>query len=311
MNSSNMTSTSPQQSHRVLDGKFLSGLIKKDIAEKVAKAVAAGHRKPGLGVVLVGENPASKTYVANKEKFAAECGFAATDVRLGADSTITQVRDAIKRLNQDQSVDGILLQLPLPKHLDANQCIPLIHPAKDADGLHPLNQGLLLRGEGGVRPCTPQGSLAMIDLALHSGGLPQHFSEIKEASLAGKRAVVIGRSILVGKPVALMLLERNATVTQAHSKTADLPEVCREADIIVAAVGIPNLVKADWIKPGAIVIDVGINRLDTGKLTGDVAYEECAAQASAITPVPGGVGPMTVAMLIRNTYESYARTEKL
>jgi methylenetetrahydrofolate dehydrogenase (NADP+)/methenyltetrahydrofolate cyclohydrolase len=284
----------------ILDGKWLS----ERIQERIRGNVAGLQFVPGLGVILVGEDPASHTYVANKEKLATGCGLATFEARLAATATFEEVREAIERFNLDERVDGILLQLPLPKALRdrTNELLNLIDPRKDADGLHPVNQGLLMRGEGVVKPCTPQGAMALIDLALSGiavGG--SDAVELVPHDLAGKHAVVVGRSILVGKPVALMLLDRNATVTVAHSKTADLAGVCRSADVLVAAVGVPGLIKGDWVKPGAIVIDVGINRLETGKLTGDVDFESAKVRAAAITPVPKGVGPMTVVMLIQNT----------
>jgi len=284
----------------ILDGKWLSEQIQARIRREVEELGYA----PGLGVILVGDDPASHTYVANKEKLAKGCGLETFEVRLPATASFDDVRGAIEGFNRDDRVDGILLQLPLPREIRGrtNDLLSLIDPRKDADGLHPFNQGLLMRGEGVVTPCTPQGAMALIDLAL--SGSPVGGAEpvsLPAADLAGKHAVVIGRSILVGKPVGLLLLDRNATVTLAHSKTPDLPAVCRGADIVVAAVGVPRLVKREWIKPGAIVIDVGINRLDTGKLAGDVDFDGVKEIAAAITPVPKGVGPMTVVMLILNT----------
>lgn len=300
-----------ESSLRILDGKWLAQLVRQSIRRSVDDAVQQGRRAPGLAVILVGDNPASKTYVANKGKFAAEAGLRTFDTTLPAEATFDQVAHAISAYNLNPEVDGILLQLPLPRHLDSNSLLDLIDPKKDADGLHPLNQGLLMRGSGYLKPCTPQGSLALIDLALsqHEPAQIESFDQIVPQRLAGKRAVVIGRSILVGKPLGLMLLERDATVGLVHSKTPQIEELCAEADILVAAVGVPHLVKRSWVKPGAIVIDVGINRLSTGKLCGDVDYDDCAGVASAITPVPGGVGPMTIAMLVQNTFESYRRSE--
>lgn len=285
---------------KILDGRWLS----EQIQARIRTEVASLSYRPGLGVILVGDDPASHTYVANKEKLATGCGLETFEVRLPPTASFEDVRGAIEGFNQDERVDGILLQLPLPQPIRprTNELLSLIDPRKDADGLHPYNQGLLLRGAGVVTPCTPQGAMALVDLALADvpiGGVePVSFPE---SDLAGKHAVVIGRSILVGKPVGLLLLDRNATVTFAHSKTPDLPAVCGQADILVAAVGVPRLVKRGWVKPGAIVIDVGINRLDTGKLVGDVDFDEVVGVAGAITPVPKGVGPMTVVMLIQNT----------
>lgn len=283
------------------------------VARTTAARAAAVRQKigraPGLAVILVGENPASKTYVASKHKLAKECGLETFDSHLPASISASDLRKVIEGYNANDAVDGILLQLPLPAPLDGAEFVRLIAPEKDADGLHPANQGLLLQGAPAPRPCTPLGVMVMLDLALSNVQVTDTttLADIPKASLAGKSAVVIGRSQLVGKPMGFLLLERNATVTFAHSKTADLPAVCRAADVIVAAVGVPNLVKRDWVKPGAIVLDVGINRMPDGKLCGDVAYGEVAPVASAITPVPGGVGPMTVAMLISNTVENCAR----
>jgi methylenetetrahydrofolate dehydrogenase (NADP+)/methenyltetrahydrofolate cyclohydrolase len=293
---------------KVLDGKWLAEQVFARVSSKVASIRAQGKRAPGLGVILVGDNPASHAYVANKEKCAKKCGLETFEVRLSAEATQAEVAAAVVSFNQNELVDGILLQLPLPSHLDSAPLLSLIDPKKDADGLHPQNQGLLMRGEGTLRPCTPLGCMKHIDLALSSviPGKDTYPSEdLPKASLAGKKVVVIGRSVLVGKPVALLCLERHATVTMAHSKTPDLPSVCRDADIIIAAVGVPKLVKSTWLKQGAIVIDVGINRLETGKLCGDVDYQDCLPHARAITPVPGGVGPMTVAMLIQNTLDAF------
>lgn len=295
---------------KILDGKWLAEKVKQSILKRVQSEIATGIRPPGLAVILVGDNPASKVYVGNKAKFAKECLFETIDVKLPANSSQEEVANAILALNDNPKVDGILLQLPLPAGLRSEPLLSLISASKDADGLHPLNQGLLMRNEGELRPCTPSGSMLLIDLALSnfsSDPSEKEFSldNLPKASLAGLKAVVVGRSVLVGKPIGLMLLERNATVTFAHSKTKNLEQVCKEADILVAAVGQEKLIKGSWIKPGAIVIDVGMNRTVEGKLCGDVDYEQSKDIASAITPVPGGVGPMTVAMLIKNTLQSY------
>lgn len=295
---------------KILDGKWLAEKVKENIRQRVEKELSAGKRAPGLGVILVGDNPASKVYVGNKAKFAKACLFETVDIQLDSNASQDDVAAAILALNENPKVDGILLQLPLPTGLKAEPLLSLIRPDKDADGLHPLNQGLLMRNEGELRPCTPSGSMLLIDLALSSHFIADKLQDISidnlpKASLAGKKAVVVGRSVLVGKPVGLMLLERNATVTYAHSKTANLEKLCSEADILVAAVGQERLIKGSWIKAGAIVIDVGMNRAADGKLCGDVDFAEAKELASAITPVPGGVGPMTVAMLIKNTLESY------
>lgn len=289
---------------RVLDGKALSQCVVEDLLQRVKESEKKAGRCPGLGVILVGDNPASRTYVSNKGNAARKAGFETFDHHLPENASESDVHEAIENFNQDPRVDGILLQLPLPKHLPANPCLDLIDPKKDADGLHPLNQGLLVRGDAVVKPCTPAGVMKLIDLAFDSdAGTQARLSP--EASLAGKRAIVIGRSILVGKPMGTLLLQRNATVIMAHSKTANLGELCATCDVVVAAVGVAQLVKGSWIKEGAVVIDVGINRNTEGKLVGDVAFNEAAPRASAITPVPGGVGPMTIAMLLENTFSIY------
>jgi methylenetetrahydrofolate dehydrogenase (NADP+)/methenyltetrahydrofolate cyclohydrolase len=294
---------------KILDGKKLSQAVSRTLASTISQNSARIGRGPGLAVILVGADPASKTYVASKHRFAKECGIRTFDATLPAEVSEAELSQVIQGFSQQSDVDGILLQLPLPKPLDGAHFTRMIAPEKDADGLHPLNQGLLLQGLPAPRACTPLGAMTMIDLALSGVELTDSttLSDIPQASLAGKRAVVIGRSQLVGKPVGVLLLERNATVTFAHSKTKDIAAVCREADIVVAAVGVPELVKADWIKPGAIVIDVGINRLADKRLVGDVDYQDVAAKTSAITPVPGGVGPMTVAMLMSNTVNNWLR----
>lgn len=296
---------------KVLDGKWLSTFVLSRVAREVAAMQHAHGMVPGLGVILVGDNPASKTYVANKEKSAKGCGFQTFEIRLPNTATAADVMEAVQSFNANPLVHGILLQLPLPKGLESGPLLDAINPQKDADGLHPVNQGLLMRGEGVLRPCTPVGAMRLIDLAFSSIDPATTDAttapEIPAADLSGKRAIIIGRSILVGKPAGLLLLEQNATVTMAHSKTPELAQRCSEADIVVAAVGVPRMVKADWIKPGAVVIDVGINRLPDGKLCGDVEYAGASERASAITPVPGGAGPMTVAMLIQNTLNSCKR----
>ncbi len=281
---------------KILDGKALSESVLSELKNKVDKALSTKRRPPGLAVILVGENPASAAYVGSKTKAAKKCGFQTFDAKLSEDCSFQDVAQAIEKFNKQPDVDGILLQLPLPAGLDSAKLIELIDPKKDADGLHPVNQGLLMAGSLGPRPCTPKGAMRLLE----SAGLND---------LSGKRAVVLGRSVLVGKPVALMLLEKNATVTMAHSRTANLAQICAEADVLIAAVGKPLMVKADFVKPGACVIDVGINRLSSGpqagKLVGDVDFEAVLEKVSAITPVPGGVGPMTVAMLIENTFEAW------
>lgn len=274
----------------IIDGKTIAANLRKQIAGEVAALKKAG-KKPGLAVILVGDDPASHVYVGNKVKACEEVGIESYEHRMPATATQQEVRHVIKNLNINPDVHGILLQLPLPGHLDSDALVQSIAPEKDVDGLTFVNAGKLVAGdESGMVPCTPQGSLHLI----HS---------VKK-DLTGLNAVVIGRSLLFGKPMAQLLLAANCTVTTAHSKTKDLPAVCRQADILVAAVGRAKMVKGDWVKPGAIVIDVGINRLDTGKLVGDVDYDEAAKVAGAITPVPGGVGPMTIACLMQNTLKA-------
>lgn len=274
----------------VIDGKLIARDLRIEIAREVEALKAAGT-KPGLAVILVGDDPASHVYVGNKVKACEEVGIASYEHRMPADATQADIRHVIKNLNVNPDVHGILLQLPLPAHLDSDTLIQSIAPEKDVDGLTFVNAGKLVAGdESGMVPCTPQGSLRLI----HS---------VRE-DLTGLNAVVIGRSLLFGKPMAQLLIGENCTVTTAHSKTKDLPALCRTADILVAAVGRAKMVKGDWVKPGAIVIDVGINRMEDGKLCGDVDYAEASAVAEAITPVPGGVGPMTIACLMQNTLKA-------
>lgn len=276
---------------RIIDGKAAAAQLRAEIGREVAALKAAGKPVPGLHVVLVGEDPASKVYVASKEKQAVETGMNSFAHRLPAETTEAALLARIAELNADDAVDGILVQLPLPKHIDAGRIIDAIDPAKDVDGLHPINAGLLAGGKNGLVPCTPLGCMLLLKQTL--------------PALSGLEAVVLGRSELVGRPVAQLLLQADCTVTIAHSRTRDLPAVVRRADIVIAAVGRPRMVKGDWIKPGATVIDVGINRLPDGKLCGDVDYAGAAEMAGAITPVPGGVGPMTIACLLRNTLAAY------
>lgn len=280
---------------QILDGKSLAKKIQSCLQVAIKEAIPEKKRPPGLAVLMVGDNPASAVYVNNKEKSCTKIGMASFGKHFPANTTQEELTTVIEQLNHDPNVDGILVQLPLPDHLDTVALLHTIDPKKDADGLHPVNLGKLVRGEKGLRSCTPAGVMEI----LKEYNIP----------IAGKKAVVVGRSILVGKPLALMLLEENATVTIAHSKTANLGQVCQEADILIAAVGKPEMITADMVKPNAVVIDVGINRIATpdgkGRLVGDVAYNEVKEIASYITPVPGGVGPMTVAMLLQNTYESY------
>lgn len=285
-----------------IDGKAVAQAVKDRLKKEIEAQVggqadgSGGKRRPGLAVVLVGDDPASQTYVKNKISSCEEVGIVSFHHRLAADVSQLEVQNLVRRLNEDEAVDGILVQLPLPAHIDSREVLSLIDPDKDVDGLSAVNQGRLAIGEPGLFPCTP---LGVMELLRYEG-----------VELKGKHAVVVGRSALVGKPVALMLLAKDATVTVCHSRTSDLPAVCRSADVLVAAVGRANMIKGDWIKPGAVVIDVGINRIDVngkGKLVGDVDYNEAVEVASKATPVPGGVGPMTVAMLLSNTFTSYKR----
>jgi methylenetetrahydrofolate dehydrogenase (NADP+) / methenyltetrahydrofolate cyclohydrolase len=284
---------------QIIDGKAFATGLRAKIASAVPNFEAAKGRKPGLAVVLVGEDPASRVYVANKAKQTVEVGMASFEHKLSADTTQDDLITLVQRLNADDAVDGILVQLPLPKHLDELAVVSAIDPDKDVDGLHVVSAGRLASGLPGLVSCTPLGCMMLI-------------RDVLVDDLSGKNAVVIGRSILVGKPVAQLLLAANCTVTMAHSRTQDLPDVVRRADIVVAAVGRPEMVKAGWIKPGACVIDVGINRVpaaEEGKtrLVGDVAFTEVSEVAGAITPVPGGVGPMTIACLLHNTLQAAHR----
>ncbi|MFN3959391.1 MAG: bifunctional methylenetetrahydrofolate dehydrogenase/methenyltetrahydrofolate cyclohydrolase FolD [Parvularculaceae bacterium] len=270
----------------IIDGKAIAAALRDRTAAGVAALRERGAPAPGLAVVLVGDDPASEIYVRNKGIAARKAGMRSFEHRLPAEAPESAVISLVRRLNADDSVDGILVQMPLPAHIDAALVINEIDPDKDVDGLTETNAGRLLLGKRGLEPCTPRGSVMLIKTIL-----PQ---------IAGLHAVVVGRSILVGKPLALMLLAENCTVTVAHSKTTDLADACRSADILCAAVGRAGLVKGDWVKPGAVVIDVGINRIGD-RLVGDVEFAPAKARARAITPVPGGVGPMTIACLLRNT----------
>lgn len=276
---------------KIIDGKGIAQEIRAELARKVAELTAQG-KTPGLHVILVGDNPASKVYVRNKQRACEEVGISSTVHRLAEETTQVELLGLIEDLNNDEKVHGILVQLPLPGHLDEEAVINAISPEKDVDGFHPLNVGKMYIGTGGVVPCTPAGVLELVKRT----GVP----------IAGKHVVVIGRSNIVGKPAAFLFLKENATVTICHSRTADVAAEARRADILIAAVGRPQLVKKDWVKPGAVVIDVGINRVD-GKPVGDVDFEEVKEVAGAITPVPGGVGPMTIAMLLKATVEAAAR----
>ena len=298
----------------ILDGKKHADSMFEEVRAKIAEIAPDGKRAPALAVVLVGDDPASRVYVRNKVAACERTGIRSIEHKLNADAPQEALNDLVDALNADDSVDGILVQLPLPKRLDAKSVLLRVNPAKDVDGLHPYNQGLLLQGAKGLRPCTPSAVM--------------HMLKAYSVPMKGTRALVIGRSEIVGKPMAFMLLEEHATVTIAHSRTQDLPCLCREADILVAAVGRPGMVEGSWIKPGAVVVDVGINeitdeaeaarimanepkKLEALKtkgrvLCGDVRFGEAKEVAGAITPVPGGVGPLTIAGLMMNTLSAYA-----
>ena len=280
---------------RSIDGAAAAVRLRQRLARQVTRLGAERGFVPGLAVVLVGDNPASRVYVRNKVKHAGEAGLLSREHRLDAAISEREVLALIGSLNKDQEIDGILVQLPLPRHLDAARILAAIDPDKDVDGLHAVNAGKLMAGQQGLVPCTPLGSMILLRETL---------------DLAGQNAVVMGRSVLVGKPMAMLLLAADCTVTIAHSKTRDLPRLCRGADVLVAAIGRPEMVRGDWIRPGATVIDVGINRVQRGDksvLVGDVNFAEAAEVAGAITPVPGGVGPMTVACLLSNTLTAACR----
>ena len=287
----NETSLSSAQ---IIDGKATALTIREELKISAERLTELGQ-KPGLAVVLVGEDPASQVYVRNKDRAAEAAGFHVETIRLAAETLQADLTAQIHALNENPSIHGILVQLPLPKggNLDERETVRAISPDKDVDGLHPENVARLVMGEAGFVPCTPAGCIELLD---------RH-----GISIEGKHAVVIGRSMLVGKPIAQLLLARNATVSMCHSRTADLAGHCLQADIVIAAVGVAGLVRGDWVKPGAAVLDVGINRGEDGKLCGDVAFAEVLERAGALTPVPGGVGPMTIAMLLRNTALSAAR----
>jgi len=277
---------------RIIDGKQIAkdlrGAISVDVAELGKSSVT-----PGLAVVLVGDDPASRVYVSMKEKACEACGIFSDEHKLPVDTSEAQLLSLIDELNNDARIDGILVQLPLPDHIDENKVLEAISPSKDVDGFHPYNVGRLATGNALFKSCTPYGIMKMF--------------EAEGVELKGKEVVVVGRSNIVGKPVALMCLEEHATVTICHSRTRDLAEKVRQADVVIAAVGRPEMVKGDWIKEGAVVIDVGVNRVGDKKLVGDVDFEGASKNASAITPVPGGVGPMTITMLLYNTVESAKR----
>ena len=271
----------------IIDGKAISATIRGEIAEKVKELKAEKGIVPGLAVIIVGEDPASKVYVRNKHRACEEVGFASFGYELPTETTEEELLALVDKLNRDDAVHGILVQLPLPRHLDEEKILLAIDPAKDVDAFHPYNVGKIMIGNYDFLPCTPAGVMELLRRS--------------NIEIAGKECVVVGRSNIVGKPQAMLLLQANGTVTIAHSRTKDLREVCRRADILVAAVGKPEFFDASYVKEGAVVIDVGINRRADGKLCGDVNYEDVAPHTSYITPVPGGVGPMTIAMLMQNT----------
>ncbi|MCY0149958.1 bifunctional methylenetetrahydrofolate dehydrogenase/methenyltetrahydrofolate cyclohydrolase FolD [Hoeflea sp. G2-23] len=292
---------------KVIDGKAVAAEVIEQVSAASAELEAKTGARPGLAVVIVGKDPASHVYVASKSRMAKQCGFKSVQHTLSESTTQAELESLVADLNADPEIHGILVQLPLPGHLDSDRVIQSIRPEKDVDGLHVVNAGKLMTGDldGGLISCTPAGAMLFV-------------RQTHGADLSGLNAVVIGRSNLFGKPMAALLLAANATITVAHSRTRDLPGICRNADILVAAVGRPQMVKADWVKPGATVIDVGINRIDApergeGKtrLVGDVAFDECAEKAAVITPVPGGVGPMTIAMLMANTVTAAMRSHGL
>ena len=278
----------------IIDGTKIAQDIRRSVREETLAFTEKTGVVPGLAVVLAGDDPASKVYVERKAKACAEAGFLSREYKLPADVGEAELLALIRDLNSDRQIHGILVQLPLPKHIPADKIIAVIDPNKDVDGFHPANVGRLVTGSPLFVPCTPRG---IMELIARTG-----------ISLSGKDAVVIGRSNIVGKPMALLLLAQNATVTMCHSKTKDLTAVARRADVLIAAIGKPRMITADMVKEGAVVIDVGVNRLESGKLAGDVAFDEVAPKTSAITPVPGGVGPMTIAMLMRNTLDAAKTT---
>jgi methylenetetrahydrofolate dehydrogenase (NADP+)/methenyltetrahydrofolate cyclohydrolase len=277
----------------VIDGKAIAAKIRGELAADVAALKAQGVT-PGLAVVLVGEDPASKVYVSMKEKACADVGIFSDEHKLSVETSEAELLELIDRLNKDPRIHGILVQLPLPKQIDTDKVLEAISPSKDVDGFHPYNVGRLMVGKPTFQPCTPYGVMVM----LKESGI----------DLAGKNVVVVGRSNIVGKPVAMMCLQQHATVTICHSRTRNLADAVRSADVVIAAVGVPEMIKGDWIKEGAVVIDVGVNRVGDKKLVGDVEYAAAKERAAAITPVPGGVGPMTITMLLFNTVASAKQT---
>lgn len=285
----------PAMSATIIDGKAFAARLRGQVAARVAELKQKTGKVPGLAVVLVGQDPASEVYVRNKGKATMEAGMRSFEAKLPADTTEKALIAKVQELNANSDVHGILVQLPLPKHINEAAVIEAIDPAKDVDGFHVINSGKLATGQAGLVPCTPLGCLLMLKDTL--------------GSLAGKHAVIIGRSNIVGKPMASLLLGESCTVTICHSKTSDLPAICRQADILVAAVGRPHMVKKDWVKKGAVVIDVGINRTAEGTLVGDVDFDAVKEVAAVITPVPGGVGPMTIACLLKNTVTAFEASQ--
>lgn len=284
-------------SAQLINGTAVAARLRQTLATRVAQLSAQYGRVPGLAVVLVGEDPASQVYVRNKGKSTLEVGMLSIEHKLEASTSEAALLALVAKLNADPQVDGILVQLPLPKHINAERVLQSIDPDKDVDGFHPINAGRLMTGQAALVPCTPSGCMLLLKEVL--------------PTLTGLHAVVVGRSNIVGKPIAQLLLQADCTVTMAHSRTRDLPAVCRSADVLIAAVGKPEMIRGEWIKPGAVVIDVGINRIPTedgkSKLVGDVATQEALPHARAITPVPGGVGPMTIACLLDNTLTAFLR----
>ena len=271
----------------IIDGKVISKLVREEIAAEVVEFKKKYDSSPGLAVIIVGNDPASQVYVRNKKKGCEEVGFYSESYELPAETTQEELIALVERLNNDDKIHGILVQLPLPKHLNETEVLLKIKPEKDVDAFHPYNVGKIMIGNHDLLPCTPAGVMVLLE----KSGI----------EVSGKKCVVIGRSNIVGKPMAMLLLHANGTVTICHSRTENLKEVCREADILVASIGKPEFVKGDMVKEGAVVVDVGINRLESGKLVGDVDFAEVEPKASYITPVPGGVGPMTITMLLKNT----------
>jgi methylenetetrahydrofolate dehydrogenase (NADP+)/methenyltetrahydrofolate cyclohydrolase len=285
---------------QIIDGAAVAARLRQHLAARVTQLAAQYGRPPGLAVVLVGEDPASQVYVRNKGKSTLEVGMRSFKYKLDAGTSEAALLDLVARLNADPDIDGILVQLPLPRQINADRVLQAIDPDKDVDGFHPINAGRLMTGQPALVPCTPSGCMLLLKEVL--------------PSLSGLHAVVVGRSNIVGKPIAQLLLQADCTVTIAHSRTRDLPAVCRSADVLIAAVGRPEMIRGDWIRPGAAVIDVGINRIATAdgktRLVGDVATQEALPHALVITPVPGGVGPMTIACLLNNTLTAFERRQQ-